>query len=162
MFFPNRNDDFNTPTEPPSKRSKMRAPIFCLFPTEVEKKANEVCQVQRGVCSNLLAKRKNENKKSKDLFSRSKNPIVEKLIDENLSPILEAIARENSLFMRGFLANQIYEYIEKTAGCSQKLVVKSQTYCEEEQILKAGQIARGRRIFGKYEVKNINCSSRIF
>ena len=103
----------------------------------------------------MLAEKKSENKKSKEFFSRSKNPIVEKLIDENLSPILEAIARESSLSMRDFFANQIYEYIEKTAGCSRNRVFKSQTYFDEEQILKAGQIARGRRIYGKYEVKNL-------
>ena len=157
MFFPNRNDDLNATTEPPSKRSKMRGPIFCLFPTEVEKKANEVCEVQRSVCSTLLAKKKSENEKTKEFFSRSKNPIVENIIDENLSPILEAIAREISLSMRGFFANQIYEYIEKTAGVSQNPVVKSQRHFDEEQILKAGRIARGRRIHGKYEVKNLNC-----
>ena len=148
MFFPRQNKNKTITAEPSSKRSKTRGPIFCLFPAEVEKIANEVCEVQKNVCLTMLSNKKSENKKSKEL--RAKNKIVENIIDENLSPILKAIAEEISLSMRDVFAEQIYDHIKKTAGNS--LNQNFNTYRDEESVLKAGKCAKERRSFRKYKV----------
>ena len=147
MSFSSQNKNTTVTAEPPSKRSKTRGQIFCLFPAEVEKVANEVLEVQTNVCLTTLLKKKSENEKSKG--PRAKNKIVENMIDEKLSPILKAIADEISLSMRDVFAEQIYDHIKKTAGNSSNQNFK--TNHDEESVLKAGKFARERRI-RKYKV----------
>ena len=148
MSFPNQNRNTSITAEPSSKRSKTRGPILCFFPAEVEKIANEVCELQKNVCLTMLSKKKSENKTLKG--PQAKNKIIESMIDENLSPILKAIAEEISLSMRNVFAEQIYDHIKKTARAS--LNQNFKTNFDEELVLKAGNCAKERRLFQKYKV----------
>ena len=156
MSFPSRTSDFKFTAEPPSKRSKTSGPIYCLFPAEVEKVSHEVCEAQRHVFEKILSKTVDENKKIHHSRLRPKNQLIEKIVDENIGPVIEAISRELSISVREFVTSQIYDKIESSvddsSGWSNKPILKSDNNSEQKSVLNAGEHAQKKRLFRKYQV----------
>ena len=103
---------------PQRKIKHMKGPILCLFPSEVENAALEACENQKNIAENFLANMIKENKLADEKSDR-KNCIVEKVIDENLGPIIHTITDEFHQSIRNHFSMQIYRQIKQ----SRKLVV---------------------------------------
>ena len=155
MFFSSQTRNSKVTAEPPSKRSKISGPIYCLFPAEVEKAAHEVCSIQKNFVEKILMKSLNENKKFFKSDLRPNNQLIEKIVKENIGPIIEAISEELSISVREFLTSKIYDHIEKGLDNSRNhdLIVKSEIDSDEEFILYAGEAAQKKRLFKNYQVR---------
>ena len=156
MFFSSQTENSKVTAEPPSKRSKISGPIYCLFPAEVEKAAHEVCAVQRNAVKNMFLETINEKRKFFKSDLRPRNQLVEKIVEQNIGPIIEAISEELSISVREFLTSKIHDYIEK--GFSDHfnksdLIPKSEIYSERESMLYAGEVAQKKRWFRNYQVR---------
>ena len=156
MSFPSRTNDSKLTAEPPSKRSKASGPIYCLFPAEVEKVSHEVCEAQRNVFEKILSQTIDENKRIHNIKPRPKNKLVEKIVDENIGPVIEAISKELSISVREFVTSQIYDKIESSLDNSpkwnHKSILKSDKDSEQKSVLNAGEYAQNKRLFKKYQV----------
>lgn len=156
MFFSSQTRNSKVTAEPPSKRSKISGPIYCLFPAEVEKAALEVCAVQRNAVKNMFIETINEKREFFKSDLRPKNQLVEKIVEENIGPIVEAISDEISISVREILTSKIHDYIEKGPDNyfnKSDLILKSEIYSGQESMLYAGEVAQKKRLFKNYQVR---------
>ena len=99
-------------SESPQRKIKnMKGPILCLFPTEVETAALEACENQKIIAENFLANMIKENKLANEKIEQN-NRIVEKIINENLGPIINTITEEFHQKIRKHFSMQIYRQIK--------------------------------------------------
>lgn len=154
MFFSSQTENSKVTAEPPSKRSKISGPIYCLFPAEVERAAHEVCAVQRNAVKNMFLETINEKRKFFKSDLRPRNQLVEKIVEENIGPIIEAISEELSISVREFLTSKIHDYIEKGFNDHfNKSDHKSEISSEQESMLYAGEVAQKKRWLKNYQVR---------